>query len=258
MESLCLFKNLRCSPFLCSFLEIHRTTSQVPIWIILRNNCFRPQVLLTGNSSVWMPIFSSLCPMRLTLDHTLTNTQRDTGDRRARIVYDKELWFLDISLSHRRSYRAHLTNPPHCIAEQIQQFTSSTEPGSSSTYSRNWTPSGSKKSSKLHIDKIQMIPTRVALTNQQGSRFSAIDWEFFTVGPDSYLIVSNAQQHLDSSSPLSYFTGTAHSYTGTEVYQPPFCFRTAPQLPDRWHKQPNLHQQPRTVCVTGRSGNWGL
>ena len=44
--------------------------------------------------------------------------------------------------------------------------------------------------------------------------FSAIDWEFFTVGSDSYLIVSNAKQHVDFSSPLSYFTGTAHAYTG--------------------------------------------
>ena len=44
--------------------------------------------------------------------------------------------------------------------------------------------------------------------------FSAIDWEFFTVGSNSYLLVSNAKQHVDYSSPLSYFTGTAHAYTG--------------------------------------------
>ena len=50
--------------------------------------------------------------------------------------------------------------------------------------------------------------------------FSAIDWEFFTVGSDSYLIVSNAKQHVDYSSPLSYFTGTAHAYTGMYDVKP--------------------------------------
>ena len=50
--------------------------------------------------------------------------------------------------------------------------------------------------------------------------FSAIDWEFFTVGSDSYLIVSNAKQHVDYSSPLSYFTGTAHAYTGMYHFKP--------------------------------------
>ena len=48
---------------------------------------------------------------------------------------------------------------------------------------------------------------------------SAIDWEFFTVGSDSYLLVSNAKQHVDYSSPLSYFTGTAHAYTGIYQFQ---------------------------------------